>query len=1268
MSEQNGYPTKHLSIRVPWHDCSWEGKVCENPRSNVSCLILDNVADNKKDDREEKIALKSLEEMPEKEWPPCVSERMAFMAPFSYIGTKTYPYTFNSYFKHIKDTPFHNSPYSAATIPFNWMLLKNLEEKKLNYNLDVDYQAEMIQRERCNLKSNWVNVYDNQKELLDCFFGQVKPEKSLCFFYAKKVPFVETPGRVLIGVGRVKKVGNSYEYKYEPATDIKAMIWDRNITHSIRPDFEDGFILPYHQAIKHLEENPDSDLNIEDIAVFAPEDKIKEFSFVTEHVSNDTAIDVLLACAESIKKISSYIDGPWNKCLKWIDDMISDVWKIRGPYPGLGPALKALGLDYGNFMAMEIQEIAQAYEDKDHWELVDECFKDPDSYLSPILAGQIKGIMQDVWMDLEEEELSLLKLLSRFDLTAEQADLLFNEEGLEDLEKHWGIKITYEDVLKNPYLIYELLRHTSEPVSFLTIDHGAFPEIEIQNKFPLPEESRISSDLDKRRIRALIIDTLERATNEGHSLLPVKEIIARIEERQLNPPCNINSKILKAAEKYFDNILEVVPMADGSKAYQLEYLVEIRNIIRDVVLNRIEGRNNLEVDWETELNTYLDKKVSKDDYKPNSCDDFFPEPKLTDEEDDGIRERLDSEEINARIEKAAALEEIANSRVSVLIGSAGCGKTTLLAALCQNEQIIEEGVLLLAPTGKAKVKMEEAIGLKAYTVAQFLFKSGRYDGETGRFRILKKDVHRVGGTVIIDEASMLTEEMLASLLDSITGYKRIIFVGDQHQLPPIGTGRPFVDIISLVEPESVEAKFPKVGSNYAELTVNRRQLVAKERRLDIEFANWFRGGQISPGEDDIFEEISNLKSSSHLKFVRWEKEADFKELLLEVLKDELKLQSKDDYKTFNKSIGAFGDKFDVGSAEMAECWQILSPVRNWKHGVMEINRSIHLNFKGGIIAYNKSRRIKPYPMGPEGIIRGEKVINVKNHNHKKYDFRENKPSMGYVANGEIGIVVRTFQDYALNIEFSSQKLKTFSFYNQHFEEGNEDYSIELAYALTVHKAQGSEFGKVILIIPDPCPLVSRELIYTALTRQKRGIVLLHQGNPFDLLKYSSPEHSQTLERYTNLFYDPKPRKVKGKFLEENLIHTTSNGEAVRSKSEVIIADRLAAANIDYAYEEELVIDEVPKYPDFTIYDKNDNAYYWEHLGMLSNPEYKRRWENKLQWYNENGIKEDGGEKGTLIITTDDERGGISSQEIDRIIDENFRDKSRYETNEKKMKI
>ncbi len=200
-------------------------------------------------------------------------------------------------------------------------------------------------------------------------------------------------------------------------------------------------------------------------------------------------------------------------------------------------------------------------------------------------------------------------------------------------------------------------------------------------------------------------------------------------------------------------------------------------------------------------------------------------------------------EKEARREKAAALAELAESRFSVLIGPAGTGKTTLLAILCSQRDVAGGGVLLLAPTGKARVRMEQVakekkLPLKGFTIAQFLGKSARYDHATGRYQLADVKPDEPAETVIVDEASMLTEEMLGALLDSLKGPKRIILVGDPRQLPPIGSGRPFVDIISELAPENIPARFPRVAEGYAELTIRRRQ--AGQVREDLQLAEWFR--------------------------------------------------------------------------------------------------------------------------------------------------------------------------------------------------------------------------------------------------------------------------------------------------------------------------------------------------------------------------------------------------------------------------------------------
>ena len=302
-------------------------------------------------------------------------------------------------------------------------------------------------------------------------------------------------------------------------------------------------------------------------------------------------------------------------------------------------------------------------------------------------------------------------------------------------------------------------------------------------------------------------------------------------------------------------------------------------------------------------------------------------------------------------------------------------------------------------------------------------------------------------------------------------------------------------------------------------------------------------------------------------------------------------------------------------------------------------------------------------MGPEEIVYGDKVINLINTNPTLpwYRHRRIYPAKddAYIANGEIGMAVGFFRRqglpdlrWKLEVEFSSQPGFKYDFTSRDFgEESNA--VLELAYALTVHKSQGSEFGTVIFVLPNPCRLLSRELLYTALTRQKDRVVILHQGQRTELRKYSSDDRSETARRLTNLFVAPSPVVINGHFFEEYLIHRTSRGEMVRSKSEVIIADHLGNKGIEYSYEQPLTIEGVTKYPDFTIEDMESGlTFYWEHCGMLHVPSYRRRLEEKLAWYRAHRIlpREKGsGENGTLIITRDEANGSIDSAKITKLI-------------------
>ena len=435
-------------------------------------------------------------------------------------------------------------------------------------------------------------------------------------------------------------------------------------------------------------------------------------------------------------------------------------------------------------------------------------------------------------------------------------------------------------------------------------------------------------------------------------------------------------------------------------------------------------------------------------------------------------------------------------------------------------------------------------------------------------------------------------------------------------------------------------------------------------REDVQLAEWFAGGPLEPGEDEVLDSILFGGAARSVAFKTWETPEQFRRVFLDTLREELVLTSDRDLAGFDFRLGAKKVNgyryYNVGCASCAEDWQILSPVRKLTHGTLAVNRLVHEKFRADMVEFARRDRFRkiPKPMGPEQIVYGDKVINVRNHYRKRVYPEEN--AAFYIANGETGIVVGQFRTkkmtkppWLLKVEFCSQLGFTYDFSARRDFGEEAEPCLELAYALTVHKAQGSEFFTVLLCLPNPCRLLSRELLYTALTRQRDRIVVLHQGPRSELRKFTSAEFSETARRLTNLFEEPRLLEHKGRFYEERLIHKTLREEMVRSKSELVIADRLHSNGVDYIYEHPLAMGGHTRYPDFTIEDaESGRKIYWEHCGLLIDPTYRKRWEGKLEWYRNNGIlpwEEGGGPVGTLIVTKDTEVGGISSLEIETLI-------------------
>jgi exodeoxyribonuclease V alpha subunit len=1165
----------HLTARLIWHDSAWNGHVCRRPLHNTTCVETANIREKRDEQEAEKKAGCSLDAL--EGWsPPCycdINTYSELQVPFLYSDPNQGKVT--------SETP----PYTTCCVVYRWMREEMLPELLNQYNLHLRPP------DKADKKRGWISEPDRQISLLEQFWQRVKKRQSLIFYYVKENPVLEDETRLLVGIGRVSKIGDMLYF--EEGKNSGYPLWERHVTQNYP---EEGVRLPYQE---YLEQGHDAAR----IACRIPPGTTESFSYVTALLTDDLAVGAIERMIQAVQQVKKdgFVEGDWDYRLEWLNKVLSEVWHGRGLYPGIGSVLEYLGHARGTAYH-RMQLAPPAAENTDLLKDLLCVLEQGKSCGSDDYEAGFKNC-RNRWAKLSPERRALLKRLCHFELTPVQVERIMNSEQ----RKAAMIPYSETELEANPYLICErdLGTGKSQPVSLDCIDRGMHPDrtLGVGGEAPIA----IPHD-DIRRVRATLKQVLRAAADEGHTLLDLQDALGRVREYfPEHRACRPDVEDVLAEKDFVDEECLITDRGNNIQTIGLKHMATLEQKVRKILKKLVELNDHTEpdaLDWHQLLNERFSSAEGA---------------------------QLDEEsETTARNEKAQALSALFRSRVSVLTGRAGTGKTAVLEVflrgLAQAEGKIS--VQLLAPTGKARVRLATATKRNAATIHQFLLSQDWCHAETMTVKEAggkTKDVQ----VLIVDEASMLPMDLLGTLLKAVNLHKlqRLILVGDPNQLPPIGAGRPFVDIIDWLSSDANQAR------RIARLTERARHETHRSQALVL--ADAYLRDSKTPTDDEMLSHVARGEVSGDLEVHYWRDSKELYDLLFGSLQKNLGIEPPGKgYKFFLASLGITPKGEPAQDGRDVEHWQILTPLRGQLPGSAEINRVLQKHYKQGLL-----KKFRPF--GEEQIVWSDKVINVRNHRRDGYP---KDAGFDYIANGEIGFITKTAGSY-LRVRYSTQRDASYQYWRNEVD----DY-LELAYALTVHKSQGSDFDYVYLILPQSAFTLSRELLYTGMTRFRRRLVLLIEKDIGTLLQMREGMSSATLQRNTNLFQLSLEPLIGEPIYPEGLIHRMTDGTLVRSKSEVIVGNALLALELDLKYEQPL---ESPhrnkdyRLPDFTVSYYGD-TYYWEHLGMMSSPAYRAAWEKKREWYEANGFAD------RLIISRDAEDGSIDSQQIEALAREKIK--------------
>ncbi len=459
-----------------------------------------------------------------------------------------------------------------------------------------------------------------------------------------------------------------------------------------------------------------------------------------------------------------------------------------------------------------------------------------------------------------------------------------------------------------------------------------------------------------------------------------------------------------------------------------------------------------------------------------------------------ISYEVGDEEIEARIHKiekqtkmeldehqVEAVKEAVRNGLLIITGGPGTGKTTTINTIIRYFESEGLDIFLAAPTGRAAKRMSETTGFEARTIHRMLELTGGMVDEastgSGMTAAARAGAGSTGNgmggagihfernetnpletdVIIVDEMSMVDISLMYALLKAVAAGTRLILVGDTNQLPSVGPGSVLKDIIDSEQFHTVKLTKIFRQASTSDIIVNAHKINRGERiSLDNQSRDFFF-----------------LKRYDADKIIN---------VTLQLIKQKLP-----------KYVDA--GEYDI---------QVLTPMRKGLLGVERLNQILQMYLNPP----DKKKREKEY--GSMVFREGDKVMQVKNNYQMEWEIRTKyglcvDKGTG-IFNGDTGII-EEINDFAetMTISFDEGKMVEYSFKN--LEE------LELAYAVTIHKSQGSEYPAVVIpLLTGPRMLMNRNLLYTAVTRAKKCVTIVGDENTFDMMVENNSEQ----KRYSGL--------------------------------------------------------------------------------------------------------------------------------------------------------